>query len=145
MSGGISAPFIHRPIATTLLMAAVFYAAIGSLAVVLLVLAACGFFFLPNFVFALTAMERLKMAGSHTAGIAAGFFFTFGNLGGFVLPTVEARIVDATSSNVGLICLAVMSAVALGLWISAVSRRDLMREVDAPVTVTVRGEEGVSA
>jgi nitrate/nitrite transporter NarK len=126
-------------------MAAVFYSAVGSLAVVLLVLAACGFFFLPNFVFALAAMERLKTAGSQTAGIAAGFFFTFGNAGGFVLPTIEARIVDATSDNVGLICIATMSAIALVLWASAMARRDLVRDLHTPATVTVRGEEGVSA
>jgi nitrate/nitrite transporter NarK len=128
-----------------LLMTAVFYTAIGSLALVLLVLAACGFFFLPNFVFALTAMERLKMAGSQTAGIAAGFYFTIGNAGGFILPTIEARIVDATSDNVGLICIVVMAAVALGLWASALYRRNLMRDVHTPAVAAARGEEGVSA
>jgi sugar phosphate permease len=128
-----------------LLMAAVFYSAIGGLAVVLLVLAACGFFFLPNFVFALTAMERLKMAGSQTAGIAAGFYFTVGNAGGLVLPTIEARIVDATSDNVGLVCFAVMSAIALGLWASALSRGNLMRDLHTPATAAAMGEKGVSA
>lgn len=128
-----------------LAMTVVSYAAIGSLALVLAMLAVCGFFFLPNFVFALAGMERLKMAGSQTAGIAAGFYFTIGNAGGFVFPTIEARIVDATSNNVGLICIAIMSAVALGLWASAMSRRDLVRELHTPAAAMAMGEEGVSA
>lgn len=126
-------------------LAAVFFTAVDNLVVVLLVFAVCGFFFLQNFVFSVACMERLKMAGSQTAGIAAGFYFTFGNAGGLVLPTINARIVDATNSNVGLIGVAVLSAIAIGLWASAFFRRDLLREVHAPAVVAARGEEGVSA
>jgi nitrate/nitrite transporter NarK len=132
-------------LAAWIVMAVVFYTAAGGLPLVLIVLAACGFFFLPNFVFALASMERLNMAGSQTAGIAAGFYFTIGNAGGLVLPTAIARIVDATGSNVGLVCIAVLAAAAVALWASAAARPGLMRDIVAPASSVTRDGEGAPA
>ena len=123
-----------------------FWAAIRGLGAVLFCWAVCGFFFLTNFVFALASMERLKMAGSQTAGIAAGFYFTFANAGGLVFPAILARIEDAVGSpNVGFVGITIMAACAIVLWASAVARRGLFALMPSPVPATPGDGEAVPA
>jgi nitrate/nitrite transporter NarK len=84
--------------------------------VVLLFLAISGFCQAPNYSFGVNALERSPGIRPETVGVAAGFYFTGSALGGFVLPTIIARIVDAAHTEAGLVGPLVLVAVATILW-----------------------------
>ena len=83
---------------------------------VLVLLAVSGFCQAPNYAFGVNALERSPGIRPETVGVAAGFYFTGSSLGGFVLPTIIARIVGSAHTGAGLVGPLVLVAAGTILW-----------------------------
>ncbi len=66
-------------------------------------LAVFGFCYQACFGLGLNKIEHAPGIGADTVGVAAGFYFTGVSIGGYVLPTILARIVDAAGEQAGFI------------------------------------------
>jgi MFS family permease len=85
-------------------------------------LAAFGFCYQACFGFGLNKAEHGTGIGPETVGVAAGFYFTGVSIGGYVLPTVLAQIVDAVGAQGGFIGLGVFFLAGAVLWATARER-----------------------
>lgn len=79
-------------------------------------LALFGFCFQACFGHGLNRMEHAPGIGPGTVGTAAGFYFTGVSIGGWLLPTLLAHLVDATGPGAGVVGLGVLFAAGLVLW-----------------------------
>lgn len=100
--------------------AALWFASGLSITVALILLAVFGFCFQACFGLGLHRIEHSARVTADTTGVAAGFYFTGVSIGGYVLPTILAHIVDATSPKAGFVGLGVLFLAGALLW--AVSR-----------------------
>ena len=71
--------------------------------------------------------------------MAAGFYFTGSGLGGYLFPTVIARIVDVAHTGAGLVGPLVLITAGTTLWAATFIRRRPRRAPVAPQQATVRG------
>jgi hypothetical protein len=62
-----------------------------------------GFCQAPAYNFGVNALERSRGIRSEMVGVAAGFYFTGSGIGGYVFPTIIARIVDVAHTGAGLV------------------------------------------
>jgi MFS family permease len=91
-----------------------------STAVALILLAVFGFCYQACFGLGLHRVEYSASVTADTTGVASGFYFTGVSIGGYVLPTILAHIIDATSAKAGFIGLGVLFLAGALVW--AVSR-----------------------
>lgn len=82
----------------------------------LIFLAVAGFSQGPSYNFGVNALEHGRGIRPETIGVAAGFYFTGSSIGGYVFPTIIARIVDALHTGAGLVGPLVLLVAATGLW-----------------------------
>lgn len=87
-----------------------------STAVALILLAVFGFCYQACFGLGLHRIEHSAEVTADTTGVAAGFYFTGVSIGGYVLPTILAHIVDVTSPKAGFIGLGVLFVAGALLW-----------------------------
>jgi hypothetical protein len=66
--------------------------------------------------FGVNALERGEGIRPETSGVAAGFHFTGSGIGGFVFPTIIARIVDVLHTGAGLVGPIVLLTAGTILW-----------------------------
>jgi MFS family permease len=85
---------------------------------VLVLLAISGFCQAPSYSFGVNALERSRGIRPETVGVAAGFYFTGSAIGGFVFPTIIARIVDVAHTGAGLVGPLVLVAAGTTLWVA---------------------------
>jgi MFS family permease len=96
--------------------AALWFASGLGTAVALILLAVFGFCFQACFGLGLNRIEHSPSVAADTTGVAAGFYFTGVSIGGYVLPTILAHIVDATSPKAGFIGLGILFVIGAALW-----------------------------
>jgi MFS family permease len=107
--------------------AGLWFAGVLSTALALILLAVFGFCFQACFGLGLHRIEHSAGVAADTAGVAAGFYFTGVSIGGYVLPTILAHIVDATSAKAGFIGLGILFLAGAALWVFS-------RETATPAT-----------
>jgi MFS family permease len=90
-----------------------------TLAPALGLLAVFGFCFQACFGLGLHRIEDSAGIGPDTVGVAAGFYFTGVSIGGYLLPTVLAHIVDTTSVKAGFIGLGILFLAGSVLWLAS--------------------------
>jgi MFS family permease len=96
--------------------AGLWFAGVLSTPLALILLAVFGFCFQACFGLGLHRIEHSAGVAADTAGVAAGFYFTGVSIGGYVLPTILAHIVDATSARAGFIGLGILFLAGAALW-----------------------------
>jgi hypothetical protein len=82
----------------------------------LVLLAISGFCQAPAYNFGVNALERSRGIRPEMVGVAAGFYFTGSGIGGYVFPTIIARIVDVAHAGAGLVGPLVLVAAGTTLW-----------------------------
>jgi MFS family permease len=88
-----------------------------ALAAALVLLAVFGFCFQACFGLGLNRIEHSAEIGADAVGVAAGFYFTGVSIGGYVLPTALAHLVNATSTKAGFIGLGILFLIGTALWL----------------------------
>lgn len=96
--------------------AALWFAGGLSTPTALILLAVFGFCYQACFGLGLHRIEDSAGVGADTTGVAAGFYFTGVSIGGYVLPTILAHVVDATSAKAGFIGLGTLFVIGAALW-----------------------------
>jgi MFS family permease len=105
-----------------LVFALLWFAGDLGLAAAFALLAVFGFCFQACFGLGLNRIEHAPGITADTVGVAAGFYFTGVSIGGWLLPTVLAQIVDAAGPAAGFVGLAVLFVAGAALWATAPSR-----------------------
>ena len=90
---------------------------------VLVLLAFCGFCQAACYNFGVNALERGEGIRPEMSGVAAGFYFTGSGIGGFVFPTIIARIVDVLHTGAGLVGPIVLLTAGTILWTATFAPR----------------------
>jgi MFS family permease len=99
-------------------------------------LAVFGFCFQACFGLGLHRIEDPADISPGTVGVAAGFYFTGVSIGGYLLPTVLAHIVDTTTVKAGFVGLGILFLAGSALWLaSRDSRTPVPPARDAAATV----------
>jgi MFS family permease len=88
-----------------------------ALAAALALLAVFGFSYQACFGLGLHRIEHSAEIRADTVGVAAGFYFTGVSIGGYILPTALAHIVNATSTKAGFIGLGILFLAGTALWL----------------------------
>ena len=95
----------------------------------LVLLAISGFCQAPAYNFGVNALERSRGIRPDMVGVAAGFYFTGSGIGGYVFPTIIARIVDVAHTEAGLVGPLVLIAAGTTLWTATFIPRRRARRV----------------
>jgi hypothetical protein len=119
--------------------AALWFVGALNTATALILLAVFGFCYQACFGLGLHRIENSAGVGADTVGVAAGFYFTGVSIGGYVLPTILAHIVDATSAKAGFIGLGVLFVVGAALWLFTRARDGVGQQPAVPEFTASQG------
>jgi hypothetical protein len=115
-----------------------------TLASALVLLAVFGFCYQACFGHGLNRMEHAPGVGPGMVGTAAGFYFTGVSIGGWLLPTALARVVDATGPEAGMIGLGAFFLAGFALWAGAPWRAGGRAAAEEPLLQGAAPSENVT-